>query len=220
MFRSGLTLSLFLILLHAAGASPAYKVDKTGSCGATAVSYEVKSALQTEGITLTGDKGPICEVWLRKVLALKAGSTKAENSALTPGEFIGVISYASNAGDFKGQGIKPGVYTMRYQTMPADGNHMGVSPTQEYVLLVPAESDKDPNVILEYEALVGLSRKAAKAPHPAPLYLTAPVSSAAGTFVDAGDGHWALQLKTKGQAAGGAEIDFPLALVLIGKGEG
>jgi hypothetical protein len=220
MFRCGLATSLFVILLHSAGASPAHRVDKAGSCSAAGVSDDVKMALQAEGYRLTGDAGPICEVWLRKVLALRAGSTKGETSALTPGEFIGVISYTSNAADYKGQGIKPGVYTMRYQTMPADGNHMGVSPTQEYVLLVPAESDKDPNVPIEYEQLLGLSRKAAKTPHPAPLYLTAPASAADGTFVDAGDGHWALQLKTKGQAAGGVEMDFQLALVLIGKGEG
>jgi hypothetical protein len=210
---------MLLTAFGPASAFSAYKVEKIGNCTAPSIADEVKTSLQHDGYRVSGDSGPICEVWLRKTVALKTASAKPDYGSLTAGQFLGVIVYASSAGDFKGQGVKPGAYTLRFQSMPADGNHMGVSPTQDYFLLVPAELDKNPEAGLEYEQLLGLSRKAAKTPHPAPLYLTSPSGAAPGTFVDAGDGHWALQLMIKGQTPGAAEIDFPVALVLVGKGE-
>ncbi len=212
-----LPLLLFAVAVFAA--PPAYKVEKTGACASAELSDAMKSMLQPEGYRLAGDSGPVCEVWLRKILPMKSGSSAPEYGALNPGDFVGVIQYARVMGDYRGQSLKAGTYTMRYQTMPADGNHMGVSPTQEYVLLAPASLDKDPAATVEYDALLDLSRKVSGTTHPTPLYLVAPATGGNASFRDAGEGRWTLEIKTKGLATGGAEVDFPLALVLIGKGE-
>lgn len=215
--------SSFLILAATAAfaAAPASNAEMIGACSAADVSEATKAALQPQGMRVSGDSGPICEIWLAKALQQNAGSSGADYSTLAPGSFAGVIVYPAKAGDYRGQPVQAGTYTMRYFQMPADGNHMGVSPTQDYVLLSPAGADQDPSAILESDALLALSRKASKTNHPAPLYLVPPAAGGSLGFKDAGDGRWAVESKTKAKAKGAAsEADFPLAIVLIGKGEG
>ena len=115
--------------------------------------------------------------------------------------------------------VKPGTYTLRYQTIPQDGNHLGVSPSADFLLLVPAAADKNPDSLIEFQELIRLSKQASGTNHPNPLYLTVPAS--APVFREAEAGHWALEAKTKAKpAGGGSETDFPLAIILIGKAEG
>ncbi len=217
-------LFIFTLLFAAAAvlaAIPAPKVETIGACSSAEVSEAMKGMLQSQGYRVSGDSGTLCEIWLAKTLQQGAGSNGAEYSTLMTGSFAGVIVYPAKAGDYRGQGVPPGTYTMRYQTMPADGNHMGVSPTQDYFLLATAASDQDPGAVIGYDALLALSRKASKTNHPTPLYLVPVTGGGNPVFKDTGDGHWAVEAKTKAKAKGGSvEIDFPLAIVLIGKGEG
>jgi hypothetical protein len=213
--------TLFFGTVVAFAAAPLFKVETIGACTDTEFSDAIKSALQPQGYRVSSDDGVMSEIWLAKSLQQNAGSSVADYTSLVPGSFAGVIVYPGKAGDYKGHAIPPAAYTMRYETMPSDGNHMGVSPTQDYFLLVLPSADQDPGVVFGYDALVNLSRKASKTNHPAPLYLVPPTAGSDSAFHDTGDGHWAVELKTKAKAKGGsAEIDFPLALVLIGKGEG
>jgi len=201
-------------------AAPPSKVETIGACTSPDFSDAVKASLQAQGFRVSTDAGTICDVWLAKTLQQSSGSTSADYGSLIPGSFTGVIIYSAAAGDYKGKGISPGSYTMRYQTMPSDGNHMGVSPTPDYFLLSLASADQDPAAVIEYEPLLAMGRKASKTNHPNPLFLTAPAAGGNLSFKDTGDGHWALETKTKAKAKGGAsEIDFPLAIVLVGKGE-
>ena len=213
--------TLFLGSLVAFAAAPPSKVETIGACTNPELSDAMKSALQPQGYRVSSDEGVLCEIWLAKSMLQKAGSSGADYASLVPGSFAGVIVYPGKAGDYKGHAIPPGAYTMRYETMPADGNHMGVAPTQDFFLLALGSADQDPAAVFDYDALVSLSRKASKTNHPAPLYLDSPTAGSSSVFHDTGDGHWAVEIKTKAKAKGGsAEIDFPLALVLIGKGEG
>ena len=43
-----------------------------------------------------------------------------------------------------GQGIQPGLYTLRYELVPNDGNHLGVANSRDFGLLVRAADDPDP----------------------------------------------------------------------------
>jgi hypothetical protein len=212
---------LLLAAAAAFAAVPAPKVETISACSSAEVSQAMKNALQPQGYRVSGDSGTLCEIWLAKTLQQSAGSTGADYGTLVSGSFAGVIVYPAKSGDYRGQGVPPGTYSMRYQTMPADGNHMGVSPTQDYFLLAPASAEQDPAAVIEYDALLNLSRKASKTNHPTPLYLVPPTGGGSVGFKDIGDGHWAVESKTKAKAkSGSAEIDFPLSIVLIGKGEG
>ena len=216
------TLLLVTLLIPGIASGPSgYKVDSIGPCTSTDISDAVRKALQDQGLRVTGDSGVLCEIWLRKVIVQKAGSIGTNYSTLADGTFIGVIKYPGPAGDFRGQGIKAGTYTLRYQTIPQDGNHLGVSPTPDFFLLAPGGADKDPDAILENPELIKLSRQASGTNHPIPLNLKATAAGGATGFRESGEGRWALETKTKARpGGGGSEIDFPIAVILIGKAEG
>jgi hypothetical protein len=207
-----------LLPMAGAGAPPEnYKVETTGPCTSTEVSQAMKDALQPQGFKVAGESGAFCEVWLRKVVPQKGAGS--DYSTLATGTFAGVIVYSTRGGDYRGQGIKPGTYTMRYQTIPVDGNHMGASPTADFFLLAPASADQDPAATVPYDQLVVLSKKAAGTNHPAALYLMPASGSGKPEFRSHEGIHWSLDISTKAQPEGGAETDFPISLVLIGKSE-
>ncbi len=218
--RTFLMTPLGVIAVAAAGISQeSYKVEKTGECSLPEVSEGMKQLLQTEGLRVANDQGTLCELWLRAVLPQNPGSKGALYDTVANGAFAGIIRYPDSGGDYRGQTIKPGVYSMRFQTMPVDGNHMGCAPSADFVLLVPTETDKDPDAVLGYDKLVELSRQGAGTSHPIPLYLTVPEGGGKPIFRSADEHHWAVETKTKAQPAGGAEVDFPVAIILIGKSE-
>jgi hypothetical protein len=194
-----------------------YKVETIGALTDAAVSEAMRGELAPSGYRVTGGSGVLCEVWFGRVIPQK--SAGADYSTLQTGTFAGVIRYPGRAGDYRGQGIRPGIYTLRYQTIPQDGNHLGVSPSADFLLLAPAADDKDPKAVIAYEDLVKLSKAAAGTNHPNPLYLAAP-AGAAGTFKTDDEGHGILEVKLKAKPAGGGESDFPLAVVLVGKSAG
>ncbi len=197
-----------------------YKAESSGPCVLPEVSAAMKAALQPDGLRVTGEKGAVFEMWLRKIVPQKPGSSGTTYDTIADGTFVGILKYTETGGDFRGQELKPGTYAMRYQTMPSDGNHMGCSPSPEFVLLSPVSADKDPDAIPVYQDLVKLSRQASGASHPAVLYLTAPAGADKAAFHTAEENHWALEAKTKAQPGGGAETDFSFAVILIGKAEG
>jgi hypothetical protein len=210
---------LVFVTAAAIAAAPAPKVESIGACSNSEISEGMRNALQAQGYRVSGDSGVLCEIWLAKTLQQSTGSSSADYGTLVPGSFAGVIVYIAKAGDYRGQAVPPGAYSMRYQTMPADGNHMGVSPTQNYFLLAPAGVDQDPAATIEYDAHLNMSKKASKTNHPAPLYLAPATGGGSTGFKDTGDGHWALEAKTKAKASS-SEIEFPVSIILIGKGEG
>ncbi len=200
------------------GSFPAYKVETIGACTSPEISDAEKKVLQDHGFKVVGDSGPFCEVWLRSVLPQSSG-TGTDYSTMAPGTFVGVIHYFSAAGDYKGRTIKAGIYTMRYQTMPSDGNHMGVAPTPDFFVLLAPAADKDPDTVMEYQELLKLGKQASGTNHIYPLFVTSPGGGTVPAFESLDESHWALEAKTKAQPKGGAEADFPIALVLIGKSD-
>ncbi len=214
-----IVLFLFALALPAAGnPAPSYKVEKIGACTLPDISDAMKKELSDQGLRVVGDSGPLCEVWLRKVLPQTAG-TGTDYSTLASGTFVGVIQYLGKGTDYRGHQIKPGAYSMRYQTMPSDGNHMGVAPTPDFFVLLPPGADNNPDAVMEYQDLIKLGKQASGLSHIYPLYLTSPSDGEDPSVQSVDDSHLALQAKTKAQPKGGAEIDFPVAIVLVGKSE-
>ncbi|HVA49526.1 MAG TPA: hypothetical protein VNH11_24380 [Pirellulales bacterium] len=124
---------------------------------------------------LTGQGRTLCEVWPAKSWQTAADfePTGAVNYPFEVGELLGAIRFARNGGDFRGQKIRKGTYTMRYGLQPQDGNHVGTSDTRDFVVLLPAADDGDANV-LEKEALFKESTNASGTAHPAILSLLPP----------------------------------------------
>jgi hypothetical protein len=217
MVRKVLSIAAVFSLAAGTVLAASYRVESAGPCTLTEISDAMKQTLTDEGLRVMADNGLIAEVWMRRVIQLKAGATAAYSS-IGNGVFVGVIRVAARGGDYRGQVLKPGVYAMRYQNMPSDGNHMGVSPTTDYFILTPAQADTDPESVVGFDDLMNLSRKASGTNHPVPLYLVEPKQKGETGFASE-DNHWFLEGRTKA-SAGSGDIEFPFALVLIGKGEG
>lgn len=92
-------------------------------------------------------------------------------SKLSNGDLLGVVEFQVEWLDYKANRVSPGVYTLRYQVQPADGNHMGVSQFRDFFVLVPAELDEDPEARYSYAELMALSTQASGVTHPATMAL-------------------------------------------------
>ena len=154
-------------------------------------SDKVKTALDSTGYRVfLPNTLQACDVWLAKDVPLTK-RTEAKGAVypeFADSQFLGVITFPKGGGrDFRGQTVRAGNYTMRYQLLPGDGNHLGVAPNPDMVLLVPIGEDPDPKVNFDFGKLVELSMGAAHTAHPAVLETMPPEGSeASATQTDDG----------------------------------
>jgi hypothetical protein len=155
------------------------------------------------------------QLWPAKSIA---GEKNAVAGALYPdlprGALAGVIHFSTTAEDFRGQKIPAGTYTLRYATLPADGNHLGVAPAPDFFLLVPVANDADPSAPIAYPRLIKLSTRASGTNHPAAFSLTAPSTKSPSTSTNE-KGHIAVTFTLKN--VNGKSVD--LALIVSGQAE-
>jgi hypothetical protein len=214
MCRIALLVALIIGLL--ALPASAQKLEK-GAPASDAIPAPLKAAVQADGVRIFNESGAAYEeIWLRKSIdaTAKAASGDIAYPGLPEGSFLGVWRYVANGSDFRGQPVKPGYYSMRHALMPSDGNHMGAWPYRDFILLVPAEADKDPSANLKFDDVVKLSRKAAGTNHPAIYPMQAPENTAEPTLGKSEEGYSVLKVKL-GTPSG----SFPIAFIVIGKGE-
>ena len=62
-------------------------------------------------------------------------------SEMPEGTLVGAVKVEKDFRDIRGRVIKAGTYTLRYGIQPANGDHLGVSPFREFLLLSPASLD-------------------------------------------------------------------------------
>ncbi len=224
-----LALFLFFLVLSSLAAAQA-KLEKLGALSDAAVPAAARSAVASSGARLVRPDGSVlCEIWLGSSLPAPKGTAAAGAlyTDLAPGEFVGMIAFPNGGKDFRGQAIKPGFYTMRYELLPEDGNHMGVAPTRDFVLLARVGDDNDPNAQYDFAQLVKLSALAAGTNHPAAFVLLDPRSSPPNA--SGGTAPGAITMSTyqnpegylvfSGLAKTGSGKYVPLALVVKGQAE-
>jgi hypothetical protein len=164
------------------------KVEAIGACGDPGASEALKKAVETKGWRVSLADGAYCDIWLRA--SVPAGKTDAPGAVYTTlGEstLVGVITFAKATTDFRGQPIKPGSYTLRYAVHPADGNHMGISPIRDFLVMVPVASDPNPDAQFKFEELAKMSTKASGTNHPAVLSLVSIDSAPASPKAEANE---------------------------------
>jgi hypothetical protein len=174
--------ALVLLVAGRVGAEPTYSIKE----GKTEPPKELKPAvavlLDDAAIQLLDDKGTLlCEVWFRKEVPAKATPEQVKNG-LTLREIpettlLGALRVHKTLTDYRKQKIKEGVYTLRLAYQPADGDHMGTAPNNEFCLPVAADDDKDA-ALMKPKALQEASAKVAGGSHPAVLLLFPPKAKA------------------------------------------
>jgi hypothetical protein len=164
--------ALLTIVLSCASFAASGKVERIGPLTGTEVSDALKQAVEEKGYRVTLDDGWMAELWVAKPLkTVKQDVPGALYPELTNGEFVGVVRFPQGMSDFRGQSLPPGIYTLRYQLLPQDGNHMGVAPNPDFLLASPVASDSRPEQTYVYKKLVALSAKSTGTNHPAVIAL-------------------------------------------------
>lgn len=147
------------------------KVERVGPL--TDAKPEIVSAVEEKGYRVSLAGAPFAELWLAKSLTdANTGNSSAVYPQLAKGVFAGVVRFVAEAKDFRGQAIKPGTYTMRYDLLPSDGNHMGAAAQPDFVLLAPLGDDLDVSKALSERVMVNLGKRASGTAHPATFSLT------------------------------------------------
>jgi hypothetical protein len=214
----GLLPAILICAALSAFGQDGYKIETIGAAPAD-VPANILSTLEAQGVRVSSHQGTaICEVWLRKTLPTSANPNTSSDvlyGTLSEGAFLGVLHFPKNTTDFRSQTIQAGFYTLRYALIPQDGNHTGVNPSRDAIVLAPISADKDPDKILSFEDVVKLSQQASGTPHPGFLVGAAVSGDAFPSITKDDSGHWNVQLK--GHGNGG---DLPLAFTVGGKWEG
>ena len=205
---------IFYSFLMMAGVALAqYKMEPIGAAPPELAPAFASNVQQTGYKVVAPNGSTFCEIWFRNTLP--GGPKSAEESVAFPtipqGALLGVIRFPGQGADRRGQGIKPGIYTLRYSLYPVNGDHQGVAPQRDFLLLVPAADDKDPAALPNYDTLVTMSRKAAGTPHPAVLSIETPSGNKFPDFGKEGEKDWVLSVKLGEQA---------ISIILVGKSEG
>lgn len=183
------------------------------------LSKEIAAIVDAKGQKIVGKDGAVCSVWLVKEVPMKANFKPTLNVKypFAPGELIGVLQVQAKSKytDFRGQEIKPGVFTLRYGQQPEDGNHVGTSDLADFLLAIPASVDTDPNPIAVFKALSDRSAKTAGSTHPA-IFSLLPGEKPVDTPTLTHDGSKEhTMLSAVLSAKGGMKV--PLRMVVIGK---
>jgi hypothetical protein len=169
--ESFIVLAAIAVLACAVAAAP-LKVERTGRLAAAGASDILRQAVEDKGYRVTLDDGWVAEFWFAKELkTAKKEASGALYPELSNGGFVGVVNFPQGMSDYRGQGLPAGIYTLRYQTLPQDGNHLGVAPNPDFLLASPAADDSRPAEIYVYKKLIALSAKSTGTNHPAVIAL-------------------------------------------------
>lgn len=165
----------------------------------------VAAALAPGGVKASVGANTIA-FWFVKALPAKVWSDLKE------GALVGAVRIEKDFRDVRGRVIKAGTYTLRYGIQPANGDHLGVSPYREFLLLSPAKLDTD-TADKAHDPLVELSKETIGGSHPAVWSIDPPTTTAAPLSVHTTE-HDLKAIVLEVPAAGGA---LRFGLVLIGK---
>ena len=200
-----------LLLLFVASAVAAPKVETTGPCTDASVSDSVKKALAPQGYRVTLDDGSTVDVWPPAQIQTSSKTREDATYPLAPSLFFGVIHFAKNARDARGNAISAGTYNLRYELQPNDGNHLGTSPTPDFLLLVPAAADTTPAQSYSFNQVIQLSEQVTGKRHPAVFNLVPADAKQFPSVITDSDDHTILFFKVKAQSG-----DLPIGLVVKG----
>ena len=122
------------------------------------------------------------DFWWVKTLPLAAGSSGVTWESVPEGTLVGAVQISANYPDIRGKTIKAGLYTLRYALQPENGDHLGVSPYRDFLLLSPAGVDTSA-ATLSHDDTVNLSKQSLGISHPATWSLDPPVATSAPSTV-------------------------------------
>lgn len=176
----------------------------------------IASMMAPGGVRATVGPASI-DFWFVKQVALKPGSAAAAWADAEEGTLVGAVRLPAGYPDIRGRTIKPGVYTLRYGIQPANGDHLGVSPFREFVLLSPAALDTDA-APRGHDGTIDISIRAVGGSHPAVWSIDPPSTTQAILSKHSTElGHESVIVEVPASRAGKPAGMLRFGIVLIGK---
>lgn len=204
-----------LFFISSYSIAQAGKVETPAALNDPAVPEAIRQSLAPKGYRILPDvNSPAIQIWYRKDVPAQPKNTARDAiyDRLAESTLLGVIHFSQPSQDYRDQTVAAGFYTLRYALMPNDGNHLGVAPSRDFLLLIPASADPGPEKMLKFQELVALSRQAAGTKHPAPLSLVQPEGGANPATSKDDEGH--IVFTAQVHLSSGEEM--PIALVVKG----
>lgn len=215
---------LIAVISFGGSANPACAADATFGLSASdkpppkEIAEAIRSTLDPKAYTLLVDQKPALEVWLRQEVPLKSGSEKEPLAKIGETTVVGAVSIQGSLTDYKGNDVPKGIYTARFELQPQDGDHLGTAEFPYFLVLVPADSDKELNGLNSFKSLTKASGKATSSGHPVVLSLRPAAADAKTPQLDEpAPDHKAIRLKLNGKSG---EEKTPIVFELVYQGKG
>ncbi|HUG80282.1 MAG TPA: hypothetical protein VML01_01370 [Bryobacterales bacterium] len=191
-------------LIALPGLAADFSVEAAGPAPSEGVPAAVAALLQPDGVRVKDPDGKVvAELWGRK--AAFEGKPSAgfgiRFDTIPEGALIGLIRFPESASDYREQNIPVGVYTLRYGLHPEDGDHMGVAPSRDFVLLTPASADTEASKNYGFDDMVDLSYKVGNS-HPTVMRAALPDGDGGQHIWQDDLEQWVVDLKVAGDAVG------------------
>jgi len=178
----------------------------------------IASLLSNDAVAVTAAQpAATLEFWWVKALPMKAGTGAASWAEVEEGTLVGVVKISADYRDIRAHVIRAGVYTLRYGIQPQNGDHLGVSPFREFLLLGPAPVDTDP-AARGHDGTIDISKQSIGGSHPAVWSIDPPVATEAPLQPHKTElGHDAIVMQVPITRAGQAAGALKFGVVLVGK---
>jgi hypothetical protein len=211
--------SVFLILAAATAANADdFTVQPLKEAAPAEVAEALRKEVASEGMRIQKGGKPYMDFWLRGFAP--ASDQKAPLGVrfpeIRPGSFLGVVRVHGGASDFKNQKYPAGVFTLRYQIQPEDGDHQGTAESRDFLLLGPAAADATPEALGEKES-VKLSAKVNGKKHPIVMWLVPPAEEGKGPRIVKDDMKEHVLFETSMPQGKKDGKPLSLAIVVVGK---
>jgi hypothetical protein len=179
----------------------------------------VAALLSPDGVSVSAPQpAATLDFWWVKSLPLKGSGGAAPSwQDVEEGTLVGAVRISADYRDIRGRVIRAGVYTLRYGIQPSNGDHLGVSPFRDFLLLSPAAVDKEP-AATGHDGTIELSKQAIGGSHPGVWSIDPPAATEPALQLHKTElGHDAviMQVPTSRGGQSGAPLKF--GLVLVGK---
>ena len=173
MTPSALALTLAFLAWAPVNAQPTPVASAHASPPPTAIAAPISAKLAKSGVRVVVGKVTL-DFWWVEALPLKGAAAGASPwTGVEEGTLVGAVSISAEFRDIRDRILKPGVYTLRYGIQPENGDHLGVSPFRDFLLLSPAATDTDPKPH-GHDGTVELSKEAIGGSHPAVMSIDPP----------------------------------------------
>ena len=177
----------------------------------------ISQKLAADGVRVVVNPATTLDFWWVSGLSLKPGANAASWMDVEEGSLVGAVKIPADFRDIRGRIIKAGVYTLRYGIQPQNGDHLGVSPFRDFLLLSPVAVDQDP-APRGHDGTIEISKQSIGGSHPGVWSIDPPVASGAPMSPHKTElGHDAVIMEVPVVRDGKPAGSLKFGLVLIGK---